>query len=233
MLDPSRTVLHVTSDDEATFSTLQVPNIRVTNIPNAVDLPELGPGRVWRPDGILRLLYMGRLSREKGIENLLDALTLLDDLKLQVTVAGSGQPAYVRLLKDRASRSQLDEKIQFLGHIEGREKETAFRTSDVCVVPSFIENYGIVVAEALANGLPVIASTGTPWRVIAEQGCGLWVENSPPQLARAIRDIQNCNLAEMGAKGRELISSHYSWDDVAARMHDSYRYLLEKRHSTA
>lgn len=84
----------------------------------------------------------------------------------------------------------------------------------------------MVVAEALAHGVPVIASRGTPWEAVEDEGCGLWVDNAPQQLARAIERAGAMDLAAMGARGREWMRREFSWDVVSANMMRVYRSLV-------
>jgi glycosyltransferase involved in cell wall biosynthesis len=98
----------------------------------------------------------------------------------------------------------------------------------VCVVPSFSENFGMVVAEALATGVPVIASTGAPWSEIERHGCGFSVENDPQSLVEAINRISSVPLAAMGKKGRVWMEREFTWPSVAQRMNEVYRGLASK-----
>jgi glycosyltransferase involved in cell wall biosynthesis len=93
----------------------------------------------------------------------------------------------------------------------------------VALVPSYKENFGIVVAESLAHGIPVIASRGTPWGGLEQKGCGLWVENDPETLASAIRRISTMPMRTMGLRGREWMRRDFSWRSVANQMLDLYR----------
>ena len=93
------------------------------------------------------------------------------------------------------------------------------------IAPSYTENFGLVVAEALGHAVPVIVSRGTPWRRVEEIGCGLWVENDPESLAAAIQRISGMPLREMGLKGREWMQREFDWDSVASRMINVYRSL--------
>jgi glycosyltransferase involved in cell wall biosynthesis len=90
-----------------------------------------------------------------------------------------------------------------------------------------MESFGMVVAEALAHGVPVIASRNTPWREMESKGCGLWVDNSPESLASSVNAIRHLNLEEMGMKGREWMRESYCWNSIAKRTMTLYRDLHE------
>ncbi len=100
-------------------------------------------------------------------------------------------------------------------------------------MPSFSENFGMVVAESLATGVPVIVSKGAPWSEIEKHGCGLWVGTDPDCLVEAIKHISDSPLAVMGKKGREWMERDFTWPAIAERMNDVYRDLVEISSSVA
>lgn len=215
-------VLHVTSEPEAEESRGRIRGARVTIVPNGVEIPVAVPNRSWKPDRRLRLLFVGRLHPKKGIENLLQALAIMSDT-VHLNICGAGDPTYTQALRVQAETLGIGQRVTFSGHVEDSAKAAAFRQADICVVPSHTENFGMVVAEALAHGVPVIASKGTPWPGLEDNRCGSWVDNSPDSLASAIADMSQRDLAEMGANGRRWMESEFSWDRIARRMLDLYR----------
>jgi glycosyltransferase involved in cell wall biosynthesis len=228
LVSRTKCVLHVTSEQEAHESFKRIPKAAVTVIPNGVEIPETLPERDWMPGGRLRLLYIGRLHRKKGLENLLRALKILGDETVLLTVCGSGDAAYTQSLRELSRELHLEQRVTFYGHVDGGSKRDAFLHADVCVVPSFTENFGMVAAEALAHGVPVIASRGTPWADLEKHGCGLWVDNTPAILARSIMEIRSENLYEMGKRGRVWMQQDLTWGSVAAEMFDLYQDLSER-----
>jgi len=112
-----------------------------------------------------------------------------------------------------------------LGHVDGDAKKEFFENADVLIAPSHTENFGLVVAEALAHCVPVIASRGTPWSRVEEAGCGLWVDNDPVSLAGAMQRIHSMPLRDMGVRGREWMQREFAWDALAERMTHVYRNL--------
>lgn len=225
-LAPPNVRLHVTSDQERHETLLDFPGWDVSVFPNGVELPrDVHPSP---PGPALRLVFLGRLDPKKGIENLLSACRLLDDegkTPWRLTVAGSGPEAYGASLASLASRLDLESKVRWAGAVHGEEKLRLFEEADVVVVPSYTENFGMVVVEALAHGVPVIASRGTPWEGLETNGCGLHVDNAPESLAHAIRRIAGMPRAEMGARGREWIRREFTWSAVAAKAVEVYEEL--------
>jgi glycosyltransferase involved in cell wall biosynthesis len=223
---PRRLVLHATSEEEARESRQRMPGVNTVVIPNSVELPE---GVTHTPqNGKLRMLCLGRLDPKKGIENLLAACKILEGpprIDLSLTIAGAGDEGYTRGITSQIEQLGLTHQVKTVGAVLGDAKRALFEGADVAVFPSYTENFGMVVAEALAHGVPVIASKGTPWSRVEDTKCGLWVDNSPESLANAIRQIGSMPMAEMGLRGREMIGREYCGEQVAKRMIDVYRGL--------
>jgi glycosyltransferase involved in cell wall biosynthesis len=191
-------------------------------IPNGVDLPNIGH-RDWRPSGKLRLLYLGRLHPIKGIENLLQAMRRIGDTTISLSIYGAGEKHYVNHLHSLVRSLGLKGSVAFMGYAGGIEKANAFMNADVCVVPSYTENFCMVVAEALSHGVPVIAGKGTPWHDLDAHDCGLWVDNSPESLAAAITHVKTAPLQTWGHNGRLWMKREFEWTSIATRMIALYR----------
>jgi glycosyltransferase involved in cell wall biosynthesis len=229
-LATNRLVLHVTSEQESIESLRKFPAARTEIIPNGIEIPAAVSHE--ESKGPLRLLFIGRIDPKKGIENLLDACARLD-FPWILTIAGSGEEAYLRSIEARVHSLGLDEMVTMTGEVRDDAKERVYRQADICMVPSFTENFALVVAEALARAVPVIASRGTPWQAVERKGCGRWVENSPESLASAITQLRSMPMREMGRRGREWMQQDFSWDTIGARMVAVYRELLAERGATA
>ena len=224
-------IVHVTSDLEFQNSRVFFPDLRYRIIANGVEIPEPPSARSWRPQGALRLLYMGRLDVKKGLENLFTALAEIEKCDWSLTVCGSGNAGYEEKLKLMTRNLGIAARVAFLGHIDGEEKTRAYEGADISVVPSHVENFGQVIAEALAHGVPVIASKGTPWSDLEPRGCGLWVDASPAELASAIRRLSGADLAAMGKRGREWMRESFSWTKIAREMAGAYSSLVNQDHA--
>jgi glycosyltransferase involved in cell wall biosynthesis len=216
-------VLHVTSQDEAEQSLSRFPDLRAVVVRNGVDVPHNLRRSV--SNGELRLLYLGRLHPIKGIELLLEACGIIKSLPLgwHLCIAGGGSPLYVDFLRSKVEELGLSKQVEFVGEVFEENKDALFAQSDVALVPSYVENFGIVVAESLAHAVPVIASKGTPWMGLETNKCGLWVDNNPESLATAIRKICTLPLPEMGLRGKQWMERDFSWDKVSGEMLTVYR----------
>jgi glycosyltransferase involved in cell wall biosynthesis len=213
-----RVVLHTTSEEEARQSQARFRYVRTVIVHNGVELPP--HVRRTDPTADLRITYLGRLHPIKGIENLLDACKLMqgDPDPWHLTIAGGGEGDYPNVLKSKVEKLGLQGRVDFTGEVFGDAKEILFAESDVLVAPSYVENFGMVIAEALAQEVPVIAGRGTPWEGLQTNDCGLWVENNAQSLAAAIRRMRALPLREMGRRGRCWIEREFSWEAVSRQM---------------
>ena len=214
--------MHLTSEYERRETLARFPKLRTATIPNGVDVPA-NLNRIGRREE-LRLLFIGRLDPKKGIEVLLKACSLIDaQPPWRLAIAGWGSPDYVSELKKQILNLGVEGRVEMMGEVLSEAKKRLFENSDVTLVPSYTENFAIVVAEALAHGVPVIASKGTPWSRLDPMKCGFWVDNDPGSLAEAIRTISTMPLQEMGSRGREWMQKEFSWRSVAEQMVDLYK----------
>jgi glycosyltransferase involved in cell wall biosynthesis len=228
LCEPDRVVLHVTSEAEKQDSSELIKTASAIVAPNGIDAPTANIDRSYQTGNDLRVLYLGRLHPIKGIENLLQAMMLLHR-GITLSICGDGELKYRNKLEKLSRELGLNCRVRFYGHVGNEDKQKQFMNADLCVVPSFSENFGIVVAEALAAGVPVIASTNTPWAELNSVGCGLWVENSYESLAKAIDDLRDAPLAEMGQRGREWMARKFSWNEVAEQIATVYATLSARR----
>lgn len=224
-----RLVLHTTSQAEAEQSRKRFPGVRTVVIRSGVELPQ--EIRKSESNGELRLTYLGRMHPIKGIEFLLEACSLLEKQSIpwHLNLAGRGSKAYVNSLKARVGELGLYAHVEFLGEVFDERKSRLLADSDVVIVPSHVENFAMVIAEALAHEVPVIASRGTPWEGLETNSCGLWVNNDPQSLAFAIRSIRTMPLGEMGRRGRCWMEREFSWHSVSDETLSVYRELAGQR----
>lgn len=134
------------------------------------------------------LLFMGRLHPIKAIDRLLDALSVSDLFRKSpytLTIAGP-ESDYKQTLVEQIRALKLIDKVIFIGAVQGECKEQLYANALVTVLPSHSENFGNVVIESLAQGTPVIASTGTPWQRLETDEAGSWVSNDSAALQQAI-----------------------------------------------
>ena len=226
LLERARSIIHVASEREAAGARSALGEADIRVIPFGISISAIERKRAAR-DRPLHLIYLGRLDPIKAVDNLLRALALPQARFATLSVCGTGTVEYEASLHALASHLGLDGRVRFEGHVEARAKEEQFARADVLVLPSHTENFGYVVAEALARGVPVIASKGTPWEGVERHGCGMWVDNSPEALADAINELPSMDLTGMGEGGKRWVTEWLSWPVIAAEMTAAYEGLLK------
>ena len=188
-----------------------------------------------RAPGPLRLLYLGRLLRYKGVQYVLEAMRRLPaGLDLQLRVVGDG--SYRRELEALARAAGLQDRVRFDGWITHDKVAGAMRECDVFVLPSVRESGGSVVLEAMAAGKPVlVADHGGPSETVRpEVGLKLSCESEEQLITGLVRSIAHLNFNEprrlrMGRAARELVEETYTWQAKADRAIEAYRSALAKR----
>ena len=200
-------------------------NHSVSTIPNGIDARAISLRTDWGARG--RVLFLSRIHPKKGIELLMEAAAMMGDALrgCTITIAGEGDAAYVSELKARAAASGLCCTFNFVGGVYGDDKWRLLREADVFALPTLSENFGIVVAEALACGTPVITTKGAPWADLTARGCGWWIDRSAETLAAALKQALGLTAAErerMGRAGRRLVEEKYSAESAAKALMEIY-----------
>jgi glycosyltransferase involved in cell wall biosynthesis len=178
--------------------------------------PPVGPGAVaafrskYLPQGPGKLmLFLSRIHPKKGIEDLLRALAGRKSERRSdvLVIAGDGDPAYVANLKSMGSQLGLDRRVFWAGALYGSEKWTAFRAADLFVLPSHQENFGIVIAEAMACGKPVLTTTGVNiHRTITDSDAGFVCADSQSGIASGLEWWDALSDKQIAAHGRNAIA---------------------------
>ena len=144
-------------------------------------------------------------------------------------IAGPGSPQHVNELKHLINGRNAGPSVTYLGPLFNERRIAAYQACDVFVLPSYTENFGLVVGEALASGKPVIATYGAPWPALVEKQCGWWVPNTVMALRKAICEamaISDHERQAMGQRGKDLVLSNYTWPIVAEKMQKTYEWVL-------
>lgn len=203
----------------------------VTIIPGGVDTGKLRPGDPSEDDAYWPelkdrpvVLFMSRLSPEKGLDMLIplwaDLIKAPAHRDTLLVVAGPDYRGYGRTVKAMIDRYGVGPNVHMSGMVGGPRKRALLSRADIFVLPSYSENFGIVVAEALACQTPVITTTGTPWHQLQAADAGRRVAPSGPELTEALRELLGMSGSRrqaMGRRGRELVEQHYTWERVAGQ----------------
>lgn len=203
-------------------------------IPWGIDVPRQDPPRTIpcsRVGDRRTALYLSRFHPIKGLDLLLRAWSAVEKSFPQwdLMLAGYDENGYRAQLQALAGSLGISQRVFFHGPLLSKEKEAAFADAEIFILPSRSENFGLAVGEALARGLPVITTTGTPWSNVADWGCGWYVEPSVPAITQALvaaLEQPGPKLRQMGERGREIVLTKYSIATLGKAMVDLYAWLL-------
>lgn len=198
----------------------------VAVIPNGVDIPSL------RDDTpkTKSIVFLSRIDPKKGLDLLLPAWTSIADefRDWKLVIAGPLTGAYPESVRALAQKLNAP-RVSFPGQVLGADKLRLLSGASLFVLPTYSENFGIAVAEALAHGTPVITTTETPWTDVADRGCGWCITPDEDSVRDALRSALHTSLLElhqMGQQGRAWMERDYSWTHVADLMSQTYQWLL-------
>jgi glycosyltransferase involved in cell wall biosynthesis len=186
----------------------------VAVLPNGVDLVA-APKRY--SSSVRRILFLSRIHPQKGLGDLVMAWARVRQPGWQVVIAGPSEGGYEDEIKLLIRKHDLEGDFYFPGLVSGEKKERCFAEADVFILPTYSENFGIAVAEALARGVPVITTTRAPWQVLETHHCGWWVAPGVDGVAAGLSEamaMPRDALAEMGVRGKKLVEEKYSWDRI-------------------
>jgi glycosyltransferase involved in cell wall biosynthesis len=179
------------------------------------------------------ILFLGRLNFKKGLDLLVRSFSEIarsrDDVHL--VLAGPDNEGYGGKVREWLRREGMLSRTTFAGMITGQDKLDVLCDAELFVLPSYSENFGLAVVEAMAAGLPVVISNRVNiWREILEARAGLVVSCDAKELADAVDQLLlNPAVAEkMGCRGRAIVEDKFGWDRVAPRMIELYRQVLSR-----
>lgn len=220
--------LHVTCEEEMRHCCELGLKRPIAVVPNPVSIPDYLDDVQRKPHDGFRVGVLGRLHPIKNIESVIRAWAGLRLPDAELVFMGRGTPAYEAALHALVEETHAPQ-VRFAGFLSGREKYEALASLDLLCAPSYQENFGMSIAEALLAGTPVIASTGTPWEALRHHRCGWWCQGDVDTLASvmaAAAALSADERREMGVRGRRLVLSSYSSAVVAEMMVRLYRYIL-------
>lgn len=203
------------------------PNVKVVKL--GIDADGIEMKKSWKKTR--QILFLSRVHVKKGINFLIEAASILrDELQgYKIIVAGEGDADYVSTLQQQIADNGLQDIVQLIGGVYGDKKWQLLQISDFFVLPTFSENFGLAIAEALASGTPVITTTGTPWSDLNTSHAGAWVEIGTQPLIEAMTRflaLPESELEKMGRNGRCLIETKYSAKVMANDMMDVYKSVI-------
>nr|WP_223825519.1 glycosyltransferase [Halopseudomonas salina] len=232
--------VHVTSEQEANDFSLLKLNNNIELISNGVSSAEFIPliekraaqQALGLSSSHRYILFLSRIEARKQLDLLFIAYekaALPKEWKL--LICGTGETNYVQTLVDLAENLRISDRVIFCGHLGLEARLMAYWASELFVLPSKFENFGMAIAEAMAAHLPVIVSTNTPWKDIQKKNCGWVMEPTVDKLKEALTiacNTPSADLKKMGANAAQIIISTYDWSQSGVKTTESYENILYK-----
>lgn len=226
--------VHFTANSEREQVLKRFPLLKAVTIPLGINKSatltnQKSPPNWTLKQNIASILYLSRLHPKKGLELLLKALSDIKDNDFQLIIAGSGDADYEHSLKQLLTKLGLNNKCNFIGFIEGEEKQRLLDASDIFALTSYSENFGIAVLEAMAAGaMPFISKEVALSEIVAENQlgvvCDLTVDDIREQMITQLNNIEYCQY--LGAKAKNYVEQHYQWPVIAKQLEKLYLNCL-------
>lgn len=202
---------------------------------NGVDTQMFSPSENGHENTGKKLVFVGNTEdRKKGVKYLLKAMTMLPD-DFTLTLVNGGAPRHI-YSEGLVKEFGIENRVRFTGRLHIKEVAEAYRSADICVVPSLFEGFGFPAAEAMACGLAVVSTTGGALpEVVGEDGkAALVVEpRSSTAIANAIKKLaDDAELRErLGKAARERILKLFTWKKAAEEVVEVYNRAIEDKRS--
>lgn len=218
---------------EAEYENLRAFGLRqpIAIIPNGIHMPVASheiPVGAHHQSQQRTALFLSRIHPKKGLLNLIDAWAQMQAGGWRLQIAGPDEGGHLAEVMARARQMGVSDAVEYVGMVEGEAKSALYRRADLFVLPTFTENFGVVVAESLAHGLPVITTRGAPWADLETYGCGWWIDTGVEPLVQALREAMALSDEQrhgMGARGQDYVR-RYDWGGIAAQTAAVYRWVL-------
>ena len=229
--------IHFTSEQEAKISSRFGVSTKDLVIPLGVIPPENNTENIRNKFGIDNdkpvILFMSRIDPKKGLELLIPALQKLSiqGLDFHFVLAGTNpqDPIYEQKIRSEIENSQLKSHTTITGFVTGEAKISLLQTADLFVLPSYYENFGIAVAEAMVAGTPVVISDQVHiYQQVLDSESG-WVGTTDVEsivrlLTTALSNLQECQRRGLNAQKYAL--QHFSWDAITQQVIQAYREIV-------
>ncbi|MDO3675758.1 glycosyltransferase [Paenibacillus ehimensis] len=231
--------LHYTTEEEMILAKPYTFDSQGFVVPNGVDLseyktlPPKGTFRELYPElaGKKIVLFFSRLNFKKGLDILIEAFDKIKDVHpdAHLVIAGPDNENYGSKVKEWIGERHLTDKVLFTGMVTGQQKLAVLQEADLFVLPSYSENFGISVIEALICGTPVLISDKVNiWREVAAHQAGRVAPCDSDQFAKEMASLlSDLNLCEkMGELGKQFVAEYYSWNQIGVVLEEEYKKII-------
>ena len=178
-----------------------------------------------------RVLFLSRINKKKGLDFLLEAWAKVCADGWMLQIAGNDDDGTINYVKERISKDDLKGRVELLGPLGEEQKKSAYVNAGLFILPSHSENFGIVVAEALSYGLPVITTRGCPWKDLKTFDCGWWIDLDTEEISKAISryifSTSEERKEELSQNAIKLVESKFNWNSIAFQFENMYNEILK------
>lgn len=223
--------IHVTSEREGIeLCALGLRPDHIEIVPNGVDIPPKSEIKAWnisQSGDCPYVLYLGRINWKKGLDRLIASMALVKNVNL--VIAGYDENGYQAKVMRLAAEAGLGERTRFVGPVEGKAKWELVRNAACLVLPSYNENFGMAVIEAMAVGCPVVVTEEVGLaNVVRDSGSGLVASSDTRGLAEAIETVVRSPERQkmMGEAGTRTVRERFEWSSIARQMEAVYLQVL-------
>jgi glycosyltransferase involved in cell wall biosynthesis len=234
--------VYYTAEEEAQRAAYLKLRAKPVILPNGIDweryrrLPPKGcfRRRINLNDKVPLVLFLGRINFKKGLDLLVPAFAqvVVKHPDARLAIVGPDNEGYGSKVRRWCKEQGIKDNVFFVDHLSPENVKEAYADADVFVLPSYTENFGLTVVEAMACGSPVVISDQVNiWRKVQEAGAGIVIGLDPCALAEAIcRVLEDKGAAEvMGVRGRVAAEKCYAWPRIVKQMTGLYRELIKER----
>jgi glycosyltransferase involved in cell wall biosynthesis len=176
-------------------------------------------------------IFLGRIHPVKGLPMLVEAWAKVRPEGWKMLIVGPDEAGHLAQVQELVQRAGLGGEFVFTGPLSGALLQDAYRHAHLYIQPSYTENFGMAIAEAMSHRLPVITTHGAPWKLLLDERCGWWVPVSLEGIASALDLATRSSpeaLAAMGARGRAVVVNRFAWERISGEFVNCYRWLLRK-----
>lgn len=173
-----------------------------------------------------KVLFLSRINKKKGLDYLLEAWSRIKAKDWILQIAGNDDDGTINFIKDRIKKKDLEGRVELLGPLNEQKKATAYLEAGLFVLPSHSENFGIVVAEALSYGIPVITTRGCPWEDLIKYDCGWWIDLDINLITKALEQYifhtSDRRKEELSTNAINLVNAKFKWESIAKSFESMY-----------
>jgi len=199
----------------------------VAVVPNGVERPL--DVSVHDPESQLKTaLFMSRIHPKKGVYELVKAWGKLRPSGWRLRIVGPDDGGHLKNIRELVVSLQLEGFVDVVGPLYGEARAREYASAHLFILPTYSENFGVAVTEALSYGVPVLTTKGAPWSFLVDCQCGWWIDTGEESLVSNLPkalSISDEERLKMGSKAKEL-ASNFDWTNVARQTFSFYSKII-------